>query len=236
MIPDRGDALKAKPFPSNSNAMNLTGQRYGRLTVRGFYDFEKKGRPLFVCDCDCGNATISRSYTLRRGAKKSCGCLLPDVNRATKTTHGHAVKGARTPTYRSWESMQTRCNNGDNPSYGGRGIKVCPRWSEGEGDKTGFECFLEDMGERPSLEYSIDRYPDNDGNYEPGNCRWATDKEQALNRGNTIRVELNGTVIPLLTACEKLGIDYENTAVRMYRYGFSFDRAISQRTIKRPRK
>lgn len=236
MMPVIYEKLETRPFPRGLLAADLTGQTFGRLYVRGYYGRTEKRHHLFVCDCTCGRITMSTASVLRRGKKKSCGCLLPDFNRATKMIHGHAVKTARTPTYRSWESMQTRCNNSENPTYGGRGIKVCERWRAGEGGKTGFECFLEDMGERPSLAHSIDRYPDNDGNYEPTNARWATDKEQALNRSNTILVEVAGRTIPLMTACSELGLDYENTAVRMYRYGYSFERAVSQRIIKRPRK
>lgn len=81
--------------------------------------------------------------------------------------------------------MKTRCSNANEPGwhlYGGRGIRVCDRWLKGDGIRSGFECFLADMGPRPSDDHSIDRFPDNDGNYEPNNCRWATPKQQANNR------------------------------------------------------
>jgi hypothetical protein len=113
---------------------------------------------------------------LRSGDVRSCGCLQREIIARRNRTHGHSVRGAETPTYRSWKAMHTRCTN-PNPStwahYGGRGIEICERWRS-------FESFLEDMGERPEGT-SIDRI-DVDGNYEPGNCRWATPTEQRANR------------------------------------------------------
>lgn len=101
-------------------------------------------------------------------------------------THG-AAKNGGTPEYRTWRAMRSRCNNPRDTGwsrYGGRGIRVCERWNS-------FECFLADMGLRPSLNYSIDRI-DNNGNYEPSNCRWATDYEQNRNRGDNIFLTYNG--------------------------------------------
>lgn len=98
--------------------------------------------------------------------------------RGKTPTHGHARKGAPSPTYRTWYNMKTRCENPRSSKYrfyGGRGIKLCERWRS-------FEAFLYDMGERPSAAHTIDRYPNKDGDYEPNNCRWATQKEQNANR------------------------------------------------------
>jgi hypothetical protein len=173
---------------SSSRLIDLTGQRFGRLTVVSRAPNYGTSAAWF-CICECGKTLENkiRAADLRKGHTKSCGCLAKELQaekgRQMLYKHGHAGKHKQTreasPTYRSWASMHVRCRRPDRIYYAGRGIVVCERWDD-------FENFLADMGERPDGK-TLDRYPDGDGNYEPGNCRWATHKEQAANRRPPVR-------------------------------------------------
>ncbi len=146
---------------------DISGQRFGRLTaVRRIG--KRSGLSAWLAKCDCGNETTVLLNNICRGLVRSCGCLQQE----SRTTHGHTDDR----TYSTWRNMLTRCGNARSENcarYGGRGIRVCDRWHK-------FDAFLMDMGERPPGK-TIDRI-DPDKGHEPGNCRWATPKEQARNR------------------------------------------------------
>lgn len=157
--------------------IDRSGKRYGRLLV-----IERAGRlgtyTAWRCICDCGRETVTTGDRMQSGMARSCGCLKIERSKATnkrlKFKHGKCF----IPEYAIWANMIYRCRNkkaANYPLYGGRGISVCQRW------RKSFDSFFDDMGQRPSPMHSIDRI-DNDGNYEPGNCRWATAKEQRANQ------------------------------------------------------
>ena len=154
----------------------MEGSRYSRLLVIERSGSDNYGRATWLCRCDCGASPVVAGYQMRSGKTRSCGCLQNEIRDKRVRTHGHSV-GGRSPTYNSWQSMKTRCTNSSNPDweiYGGRGITACVEWRES------FEQFLADMEVRPEGR-TLDRI-DSDGNYEPGNCRWATPAAQQLNR------------------------------------------------------
>ena len=156
---------------------DITGKRFGKFTVLRHAGRDAERKAMWLCRCDCGKEAVIQGKRLRAGTSASCGC-----SRLGPNTHGATCGGKRTPEFWCWIAMQTRCTNPRQSHwhrYGGRGIRVCDQWL----GRDGFANFLSDMGPRPSKGYTIDRYPNADGNYEPNNCRWATQKQQANNRG-----------------------------------------------------
>jgi hypothetical protein len=174
------DILTFKPKPNQHQFIDLDGQVFTRLTVLGFAGSDGK-HSWRVCGCSCGQVRKITSNQLRSGKSRSCGCLARELTGLRSRTHNKR----NTNEFRIWSDMRNRCQNPNNyayKNYGGRGIQVCSRWES-------FQAFYDDMGTRPSRGHSIDRI-NNDGNYEPDNCRWATWKEQQNNRRNNVLGEM----------------------------------------------
>lgn len=171
-MPRRGDFK----FPIS------VGDVFGRLTVTEV-GILVEGRNYIRCRCSCGTHRQIYRSSVTSGATQSCGCLhleiSADVGRSS-ATHGESTgSGNETPEYRAWRGMNRRCYEETNEHwerYGGRGITVCESW------RSSFPNFLAYVGRRPTPSHTIDRFPNQDGNYEPGNVRWASPIEQARNR------------------------------------------------------
>lgn len=188
----------------------MIGTTFERLTV--IAAVASTGKTLWLCRCQCGEEKTVRADHLRAGRTRSCGCLSSTATAARNveaTKHGHSVGGV-SPTYRSWQSMRTRCLNPNSdqwPDYGGRGISICERWSS-------FENFLADMGERlPGM--SIDRWPNHNGNYEPGNCRWATMSQQENNKRGNVTINYGGETLTVAEWAKRTGIGYQTLRKRL---------------------
>lgn len=192
-----GRAVRLVDTPKDPRFVDITGQTFGRLQVIGYMGKARNNHSLWLCRCDCGNTAVVRGSCLRTGVTRSCGCLAKEVASKTHRIHGRA----KTRLYAAWKAMRQRCYDKDHPgyhNYGGRGIRVCERWQS-------FENFAEDMGPsfRPGL--SLDRI-DVNGDYEPGNCRWATRQEQANNTRANRTVVIHGEILTIAQAARRIGI------------------------------
>ena|SRR3990167_6466166 len=195
---------------SPTNAIDRTNKKYHSLLVLEL-SHSKNGRRYWKCRCDCGKETIVAGGKL--GTTKSCGCKFP------YSTHRMSFA----PEYRTWAAVIQRCTNSRCThfrNYGGRGIMVCGRWLNS------FEAFFSDMGPKPSPKHSIDRFPDPNGNYEPGNCRWATTKEQLRNTRKTIYATIDGVTLSVRDWCDKFGISYPAFRSRRKK-GWSIEKALT---------
>jgi hypothetical protein len=180
MTPIKSTSAPLKPY----RVIDLTGKTFGRLTVKSFVGVNIRHISLWLCECICGNKITVESGRLGSGNTKSCGCLNAASRKTRLITHGQAKAGNHTREYTAWMAMRGRCNNPRNlvwKDYGGRGITICERWND-------FTNFFVDMGLKPSPQHSLDRINVN-GNYEPSNCRWATKREQTLNRRPFLRAK-----------------------------------------------
>lgn len=196
---------------------DFIGRRFTRLVVVQFAGYKgvssRARRPQFRCLCDCGIEVVRGYQSLHSGASKSCGCL----TRELRTTHG----GTKTPVYQVWHAMHSRCENPKDPgykNYGARGITVCQRWSD-------FAAFRDDMGRRPpggTLERN-----DVNGHYEPGNCRWATQREQANNKRTNRVLTLNGESRTIADWARLIGVAHSRIWYRI-EHGWSVEEALTK--------
>lgn len=163
-----------------------------------------------LCECACGTRRDVNNRNLRAGLSKSCGCARPDGRRR------HGLTGS--VEFKIWVGMKTRCYNPDANgyhNYGALGVVLCDRWL----GEQGFVNFLADMGPRPTPEHSIDRYPNKNGNYEPGNCRWATRKDQMRNVKYNRIVTAEGRDQCVAGWAEELGVKYSRLYALLIKYG-----------------
>lgn len=200
---------------------NMIGKQFGLLTVveRIPRKPEQKGSSKFLCICECGNSKDAGSYSLRKNLTTHCGCQT--IKNISKSLTKHGMK--RTPEYRSWSHMIDRCENPNNVGwhlYGGRGIKVCDRWRQD------FRHFFEDMDKRPSLKHSLDR-KNNNGNYEPSNCRWATQKEQNSNTRINQTITYKGKTKILSEWAKELGIARLTLRYRLFEANWTVEQAFT---------
>lgn len=206
------------------NFKDITGLVVGRLTVVRFSRINNSGRASWICVCQCGNEREVRSEKLldKKRPTSSCGCYAKEVSAKNgRETHTH--QKSHSPEYYSWQGMKRRCEDEGvrgYERYGGRGIKVCDRW------RNSFEAFYEDMGPKPGKTHTIDRI-DNDGNYEPGNCQWATKKTQSRNTRTNVFVTYQGRVVSFVELCEISGKSRSTIKNRLNR-GWSIEDAVSK--------
>lgn len=190
---------------------NIIGKKYNRLTIVENLPDRKHKTRMVKCLCDCGNYSVVQLSNMQSGHTKSCGCL--NIETLKNVKHGMC----HSQEYKSYHKMLERCYNpkaNNYEDYGGRGIKVCQRWLES------FENFFADMGLRPSPKHSLER-KNNDGIYEPLNCRWATKKEQANNRRSSTRYQYDGLDMTQAQWSEYLKVPYGKLIFHL-NHGVSF--------------
>jgi hypothetical protein len=207
----------------------ISGQRFGRLVA-----ICKTQRPASISDtaaywlfrCDCGTERVIRAKDVRTGKTQSCGCYHAEIAAQRKLKHGHTRrlgdKRAHSPEYLVWNGMWARCTNRSSvgyAKYGARGITVCERWRD-------FGAFYADMGPRPSSDHSIDRI-DNDGHYEPSNCRWATKEQQSNNQRRIERFTVRGVTGSLSQLARKFGVPGGIARQRIAKFGWTVEDAVT---------
>lgn len=205
-------------------AVNLTGQKFNHWTVLSRNPTKHK-ESLWNCVCRCGTEAVITASNLRGNKSKSCGCWRDERNSNDNSSHG--MSG--TLVYISWQRMKDRCLNPNNPKYkdyGGRGIKVYEEWLYS------FETFYAYVGDPPSSDHSLDRFPNNNGNYEPGNVRWASREEQGRNKRNNVLFTVGDVSRTLPEWAEVSGIKLGTLCTRIYGMKMAMEDAIKQVHMK----
>lgn len=195
---------------------DMAGLRFTRVVVLNRTASDRNGNARWACLCDCGTQFETHGFNLRNGSTKSCGCLTTEQLIERETRHGRSG----TPEYLSWAGMFQRCNNANNVRYhryGARGISVCERWKD-------FAIFFADMGERPSSAHTLERI-DGNGNYEPGNCKWATKADQNRNKCDNRYIEYKGQRLTVMDASKLAGLSFGGLKFRLNQ-GWDIDRAM----------
>lgn len=203
--------------------LDLTNKIFGRLKVLGFA-YILKGRTFWSVKCKCETIKIIIGTKLTSGHTQSCGCFSRDKTIERSTTH----KGCKLPEYQIWAGIKKRCSKDTlkpYPAYKGRGIKVSKRWNK-------FENFLEDMGARPSSKHSIERI-DNNGNYTPDNCRWATPHEQSRNKRNTVFIDTAYGKRILQDACMEYNISSKRITTKVWKYKVTHQDAFNELILQK---
>lgn len=203
-------------------SVDLTGKTFNSLTVLSFAERRPGRKRYWNCRCVCGRVLAAYQYNLTSLRQKSCGCEKIAAVARLKFSHGMC----KTSVYRRWAAMVERCQAPSSTSfqnYGGRGIKVCEQWLK-------FENFIRDMGHPPTPAHTLERI-DNNGNYEPSNCRWATRKDNNRNRRANRYLTLRGETRSMAEWCERLGLSYSAISTRVLR-GWSDERALTTPVTK----
>lgn len=223
-----------RPYPcggprctfTNPRRVDHTGKRFDRLAVTRYL-----GDSKWECRCDCGAVVTAEGGDLTRGLRKSCGCSRGESN----TKHGAKKQSGADPlakhAFHVWCSVKQRCTNRNTKSfknYGGRGVKMHDVWA----DRNGFPAFLAGVGLPPSVRHQLDRFPNNDGNYEPGNVRWATQTENQRNKRTNRRLTYNGETRSLAAWAEATGVPASTLRVRIDVLGWPIDRALSTPPVR----
>ena len=214
--------LDAEFILLTKRAVDIAGQKFGRLFVLGPIKQTANSSIVWRCQCDCGNIADVLGGSLRDGKTQSCGCYNRESSR--ERVYSHGMKGTR--IYRIWNAMKARCKYPSSPSYenyGARGVSVCQQWQDS------FEDFHFYVAQLPHFDedgYSLDRI-DNDGNYEPGNIKWSTRAEQSSNKRNNLLITFNGKTQCVAAWSREVGVPTGTIAYRI-RHGWPIERALQR--------